>query len=181
MNEFTDFIISFDYYGSHIAVSDTKEHCYICALKYLYKHHFTIHGLKKTAAGDGHTEGRQCKYTVIGDGGGFKDFFNQEEYRLSDSPYEDAPIVEHIPFLLQEDMEAWSKPYTGYSHEESERYIYASTPSKSLYTFEVSSVFIETPDKPGKYDRTEWGLRKSLYTLKVLNKGEFKLNDKIRN
>lgn len=162
-----NFIIPLNFMGSHIAVSDTKEHCFVTALKYLQKDGFIIHGLKKTASGNSHDENFQDKYTVVGDGGAFADFFDKESKRET-VLYVDSPIIERISTLSEEEMERWSKPFAAYSGEEENRYIYAVQGDKR-YSFETRMTYIQTPDKSRNYDRLEWGLRNMIYTLKVIN------------
>ena len=162
-----EYIVPLDFIGSHVSVNNTKEHCLVSSLRYLQKHGFTIHGLKKTARGNSHDENWQDKYSVIGDGGPFANTFKDasEQKKVL---YVDSPIVEHLDSLTDEAMQEWSQPFQYYSGEEEHRYIYATRDNKEMYVFDASSVFIQTADKSWEYEKTEWGLRKEIYTLKVI-------------
>ena len=158
-----DYIIFLGINGSHIAVSENRQHCFVTALQYLTNYGFTIHGLKKIACGNSHDEDWQDKYTVIKDGGSFAEFFNKESQRKA-VLYSDKPIMEYIDNLSIDEMEKWSQYFENYSGEESFRYIYASRDNKD-YTFITKFTYAKTPN-----DKL---IKNNLYYLKVIDTEKF--------
>lgn len=162
-----DIVINLNDFKSFIVCSDTKENCYVQLLRYLIHHNHTIYGLKKTACGNSHDEKWQDEYTVINDGGLFKDKFLEISKRES-SLYIEKPSIVYIDALTQGCMKEWSKPFTNGNGEEHFRYIYFSDKdSNKPYIYKVKNVYAHPIDKLSHEQWKEWYKKSSMCFLEV--------------
>lgn len=139
-------------------ISDSKEHCYQQLIKFLQENYIRIYGLKKTARGNSHDENWHSLYTFINGDNPFSEVIEKVKSSKAE-PYVDAPTVEFIDKLSEEEIKKWSKSYSRYSGEESVRLIYATKYDKKKCVICITETF---PQKNGQSETEwyDWGFRK---------------------
>jgi len=163
----------FEIDNGFVFISDTKEHCYQQLIKFLQKHYIKIYGLKKTARGNSHDENWHSLYTFIDGDNPFSEVIEEVKSSKGEA-YVDAPTVEFIDELSDEEIEKWSKEYSGYSGEEDSRILYAMRYGKEKCIIRISQTFPHKNNQ-SQTEWYDWDFRKEntilLATLTLLKEG----------
>lgn len=117
-------------------MSNSKQECYQEMIKFLQEHGFKIYGLSKTSRGNSHDENWHTLYTFLSNENPFSEFIEVKK-NSKGGPYEDAPTVEFIDELSEDEIKKWSGKYERYSGEENVRNLYAVKNEEEKYIIRV--------------------------------------------